>query len=371
MNDARTLVFFGATGTTGRCAVRAAARRGLRFAIAGRNRRKLDAIAGALSPRPEVIVADALDSASMRAMARRATTICSTAGPFTTLGAEVVRACLDAGANYLDASGEQGWVARCLDDFDAPARRAGIVIAPSMAYEVAVADCAGAVAIREMGEAAEVRVVYVLHGFGTTRGTRLSVIETITQGSCQWVDDHRHLESPASDVHRVVLPPPEGPRALLSFGSPEAITLPHHARAHTVRAYLGVSDRLGPAVAWVGPKLPSLLRGRIGRAARRIVVRLPERRRTLRRMTKARSTILAVARSRTGRARTVTVRLIDPYGLSGEILVSGAQALASRNVEVGFRAPTEVLGDPAAFLQTLSAYGAQMDMVEADLLTGG
>lgn len=370
MNDARSLVFFGATGYTGRLAVRAASRRGLRFAIAGRNRKRLERLASSLAPRPDVIVADARKPETLRAMASRADVVCSTAGPFAALGPEVVRACIESGAHYLDTTGEQSWVARCLDEFGAEAARAGVVLAPSMAYEVAVADCAGSVAIREMGEASEVRIVYVLHGFGTTRGTRLSVIDTIARGGVQWVDDRRHLESPAADVHRVMLPAPEGARSLLSFGSPEAITMPQHSQAHTVRVYLGVSDRLGPAVAWVGPKLPTILRGPVGNVARRIVVRLPEGP-SRRGRQRARSTVFAVARSGAGRARTVTVRLVDPYGLSGEILVAGAQALRTRTVAPGFRAPSEVVGDPAAFLQTLSAHGAQMDMVEADLLTGG
>jgi short subunit dehydrogenase-like uncharacterized protein len=359
------VVFFGATGYTGRLAARAAADRGIPFAIAGRDRTRLEALRAELPGDPEVLVADARHPGSLDAIARPGGVVCSTAGPFTELGPPVVEACLRNGAHYLDTTGEQGWVAACLDRHDAQARERGVVLCPSMAYEVAVCDCAAAVAARGMGDVAEVTVVYAVHRFGTSRGTKLSALRSITDEGCQWQDHQRRPEPPGADVRRAVLPEPLGPRSLVSFPSPEVVTVPRHLRVARVRTYLAVPESLGPLMALVAPRLPLLLAGRGGALLRRAVEGIGPGPSETRRK-RARSTCIAVARARDGAARTVVVRLEDPYGLTGEILVTGASHLVDGGIAPGFRAPSEVARDPGAFLRLLAARGAATEVLEAE-----
>ncbi|MFW5926356.1 MAG: saccharopine dehydrogenase family protein [Myxococcota bacterium] len=368
MADDRRVVFFGAAGYTGRLATRAAADRGIPFAIAGRDRTRLEALRLELPGDPEVIVADARNPASLREVAGRASVVCSTVGPFTELGAPMVEACIDAGAHYLDTTGEQRWVAACLDRYDEQARGQGVVLCPSMAYEVAVADCAAAVAARGMDELEEVQIVYAVHKFGTSRGTKLTTLRAIEDQGWQWEHGERHLEAPGADVRRAHMPSPLGSRSLVSFSSPEVITVPRHVGADRVRTYLAVADQLGPALAIAAPKLPALLSTPVGSWLRRAVERLPRGPEESRRK-EARSMVLAVARSKNGRARSVVVRLEDPYGLTGEIMVIGASHLVDGGIAPGFRAPCEVAKDPAAFLQLLAARGAQAETLESDVLT--
>lgn len=369
MAEAPRVVFFGATGYTGRLAVQAAAARGIPFVLAGRDRRRLEALRTELSLDAEVIVADVGDPGSLDAVARAGAVVCSTVGPFRDMGAPVVEACLRNGAHYLDTTGEQTWVADCLDRYGEQARERGVVLGPSMAYEVAVCDCAAAVAARGMGEVAEVTIVYAVHRFGTSRGTKLSVIGSITDPGLQWADGARRAEPPGADVQRAVLPKPLGARSLVSFPSPEVITVPQHMRVAQVRTYLAVPEPLGPVLALGAPKLPTLLGGAAGRMVRRAVERLgPGPSASSRR--KARSTCIAVARGRNGSTRSVRVRLEDPYGLTGEILVTGAANVVDGGIAPGFRAPAEVARDPAAFLQIMAAQGADTEVLEADLLAG-
>jgi short subunit dehydrogenase-like uncharacterized protein len=361
------VVFFGAAGYTGRLAVKAAAARGIPFALAGRDRTRLEALRADLPGEAEVIVADARNPASLDAVARAGAVVCSTAGPFSDLGAPVVEACLRHGTHYLDTTGEQGWVADCLDRYDQQARDRGVVLCPSMAYEVAVCDCAAAVAARGMSEVAEVLVVYAVHRFGTSRGTKLSVLRSVSDAGFQWEGAARRTELPAADVRRAILPEPVGPRALVSFPSPETVTVPHHLRVGRVRTYLAVPEQLGPLLAAAAPRLPSLLDGAVGHLLRRAVEQLgpgPSEHSRKR----ARSTCIAVARSRDGAARSVRVHLEDPYGLTGEILVIGASNLVDGGIAPGFRAPSEVARDPAAFLQILAQRGAGTEVLDADLL---
>jgi short subunit dehydrogenase-like uncharacterized protein len=369
MAAAPRIVFFGATGYTGELAVRAAAARGIPFTMAGRDRSRLEALQAELPTATEVVVADARDASSLDAVARPGAIVCSTVGPFGELGAPLVEACVRNGAHYLDTTGEQAWVARCLDQYGAGAEARGVVVAPSMAYEVAVCDCAAAVAARGMAEARELIIVYAVHRFGTSRGTKLSVLRAIEEPGWQWEVGERRLEPPGAQVCRGVLPEPVGPRALVSFASPEVITVPRHVRTARVRTYLAVPEALGGLLARVAPRLPALLSGRIGDFARRAVEEGPRGPAELRRK-RARSTCVVVARGSDGSARSVVVHLEDPYGLTGDILVQGASNLVDGGIAPGFRAPREVARDPAAFLQLLASRGAETQMLEADLLAG-
>ena len=99
----------GASGFTGRQTVeycRQFAPAGLSWAIAGRNRSKLDSVnlAGA-----DVLVADAQDESALDNLARQTRVVASTAGPFGLYGTKLLDACVRNRTHYCDITGE--WVA--------------------------------------------------------------------------------------------------------------------------------------------------------------------------------------------------------------------------------------------------------------------
>jgi short subunit dehydrogenase-like uncharacterized protein len=134
------IIVFGATGFTGRLVAdylaRAAGREAVRWAIAGRNRDKLDAL-GLGVP---VIVADALDPAAMQALARRTAVVCTTTGPFARYGSELVAACADAGTHYCDLTGEVPWMRRMIDAHHARARETGARIVHTCGFDSIPSD---------------------------------------------------------------------------------------------------------------------------------------------------------------------------------------------------------------------------------------
>ncbi len=107
------LVVFGATGFTGKLVAEyiASTAQKPRWAIAGRNKDKLDAL-GLGVP---VLVADALDAEAVAGIARRTKVICTTAGPYAKYGNEVVAACAQHGTHYCDLAGEVQWMRRMID----------------------------------------------------------------------------------------------------------------------------------------------------------------------------------------------------------------------------------------------------------------
>ena len=132
------LLLWGATGFTGALVAEyLAAREGLggrlRWAIAGRNRSKLEKVARALADqvpgfRAEalpILEADGHDPASLAKLVARTRVLISTVGPYALHGTELLRACAEAGTDYCDLTGEVQWLHRVIAAFDPVARESG------------------------------------------------------------------------------------------------------------------------------------------------------------------------------------------------------------------------------------------------------
>ncbi|MFF5178153.1 saccharopine dehydrogenase family protein [Micromonospora sp. NPDC000316] len=113
------VVLFGATGFTGGLTAEYLARHapaGLRWALAGRNRDRLDAVRTRLTDIDPaladlaLLTADVTDADSLRAVAQSARVVASTVGPFIHHGEPLVAACAEAGTDYLDITGEPEFV---------------------------------------------------------------------------------------------------------------------------------------------------------------------------------------------------------------------------------------------------------------------
>ena len=116
MTEIRThdVVVFGATGYTGRlvCEYLRDRDHGRRWAIAGRNRDKLEGVRAELDLGDDVgiVIADSDDQASLDAMAADTRVLCTTAGPYWWYGSGVVAACAAHGTDYVDLAGETPWM---------------------------------------------------------------------------------------------------------------------------------------------------------------------------------------------------------------------------------------------------------------------
>jgi short subunit dehydrogenase-like uncharacterized protein len=104
------LIVYGATGFTGTLVAKylaATAPPSFKFAFAGRSEAKLQALASSISSRSvPIVVADGGDAAALKSLALSATTVITTAGPYTLFGRPLLAACALAGTNYADLSGE-------------------------------------------------------------------------------------------------------------------------------------------------------------------------------------------------------------------------------------------------------------------------
>src|SRR5476649_468673 len=126
------IVVYGATGFTGQLVAEylAAHYKGdssLKWAMAGRSKEKLAAVRDAIGAPKEtpLIVADAGDPTSLKAMVDQTKSVITTVGPYLLYGNELLAACVAAGVDYFDLCGEPIWMRQKIDQHEAAARQSG------------------------------------------------------------------------------------------------------------------------------------------------------------------------------------------------------------------------------------------------------
>ncbi|MEA2460537.1 MAG: hypothetical protein QOH90_714, partial [Actinomycetota bacterium] len=201
------VLLFGATGYTGRLTARALSRRGVSFAIAGRNRSKLEALAATVGD-PQIRIAEAGDTPGLVKALEGCRVLITCVGPFVEMGDTAVEAALEAGVNYIDSTGEGTFIAKLIER-DSDARSAGIAMAPAMGFDEVPGDVAATLACDGMPNA-ELDVTYAVPrtaSLGTIRST-LGII--LSEGP--WLEDGRtRMISAGEETRWAPMPPPLGP----------------------------------------------------------------------------------------------------------------------------------------------------------------
>ena len=136
------IVVYGATGFTGQLVAEylAAHYKGdasLKWAMAGRSKEKLAAVRDAIGAPKDLplIVADASDPASLKAMAVETKSVITTVGPYMLYGNELLAACVAAGVDYFDLCGEPTWMRQKIEQHEAAAKKSGSRIVFSCGYD--------------------------------------------------------------------------------------------------------------------------------------------------------------------------------------------------------------------------------------------
>ncbi|MFJ8630041.1 saccharopine dehydrogenase family protein [Streptomyces sp. NPDC093568] len=166
------IVLFGATGFVGVLTAEYLAEHapeGLRWAIAGRSGRKLERLRESLPGGEQVGVleADVADPASMRRLAEQARVVATTVGPYVMYGEDLVAACADTGADYLDLSGEPEFVDLTYVRHDARARETGARLVHACGFDSIPHDLGAYFTVQQLPEG----VPLTVDGFVTADAT--------------------------------------------------------------------------------------------------------------------------------------------------------------------------------------------------------
>jgi short subunit dehydrogenase-like uncharacterized protein len=148
------LVIFGASGFTGQFVVEFLAKALKRendtsttWAISGRNEKKLQAVLAAATKaigsdltKTPIIICDTNSDQSVFEMASKAKVVLNCVGPYRFHGEQVVSACVKAGTNHVDISGEPEYLEKMQLKFNNEARSKGIYIVGACGFDSIPAD---------------------------------------------------------------------------------------------------------------------------------------------------------------------------------------------------------------------------------------
>jgi len=182
------IILYGATGFTGRQTVayfKQHAPSTLKWAIAGRDRARLDA----LNANVPILTAGSSDQPSIDSIVARTRVLLSTAGPFAIYGTGLVDACVRFQTHYADITGETHWVRMLIDRYHEKAAADGTRILPCCGFDSVPSDLGAMLIAHTLGpETREVKAFFKMKG-GLNGGTLASMLNMYESGADKTMND--------------------------------------------------------------------------------------------------------------------------------------------------------------------------------------
>jgi short subunit dehydrogenase-like uncharacterized protein len=188
------LVLFGASGFTGALTADYLAKHappGLRWALAGRNRTKLEAVRARLGTDVDLLQADVDDAGSLAAMAAAARVVITTVGPYIQYGEPLVAACAAAGTDYVDLTGEPEFVDRMYLAHHARAVETGARIVHCCGFDSVPYDLGVQFTVEHLPEGVPIHVEGLVRAGGRPSGGTLRTVITALSRGAQYAQAHR------------------------------------------------------------------------------------------------------------------------------------------------------------------------------------
>ena len=180
------IVLYGASGFTGKQTIeycRQCAPSGLRWAIAGRNRSKLETVN---SSGVNILIADAQDDDALNRLTAQTRVVATTAGPFSLYGTKLVDACVRNRTHYCDIAGETPWIRRLIDRHHAQASTEKTRIVTSCGFDSIPSDYGSWLILRHIRHSLQSECMsvsaYFRVGGGINGGTVASLFYMIESG---------------------------------------------------------------------------------------------------------------------------------------------------------------------------------------------
>lgn len=192
----KPVVVYGASGYTGRLICEYLRELNVPFVAAGRSKDRIAEVMTRHVPGIETVDHEVIQiDHSVEALSdlfSGARAVCNTVGPFITYGDEVAEACLNAGAHYLDTTGEQDWMLHSQQKWGSRFAERGLLLAPGIAQMYTTGEIAANVALAAKPGLDTLDVLVLWKGFPTYASTQ--TIFTILKADWFYLEENQYVK---------------------------------------------------------------------------------------------------------------------------------------------------------------------------------
>ncbi|ELY60415.1 saccharopine dehydrogenase [Natronococcus amylolyticus DSM 10524] len=350
-----SLLIYGSYGYTGRLIAREAVARGGSPTLAGRNGDRVARQAEDLGLEGRAID---LTDGPLEDDLEAFDAVLNCAGPFERTAEPLVLACLEAGTDYLDITGEFPVFER-LRQYGETASAAGITLLPGVGFDVVPTDCLAAM-LHERLPTADRLQLGVKSEYGFSPGTARTFVELAGEGGVIRRDG-RLLSVPAAFRSRKI-DFGEGPEHAVTIPLGDVVTAAHTTGIETVEVYGAVPEWSKPLLSATDSLGWLLERPSVERAATRAIDALLDGPDGTALATESATVWGEVVDDDSGERHSGRLRTPNPYALTADAAVSAVERLLEDGVENGFQTPASAFG--SAFVTELA--GVERELLEAD-----
>ncbi len=328
-------VIYGAYGYSGALVVERACALGLRPLLAGRNSRKLRALAEQYGLS---FVGFAIDDAvRARRALEGARCLLNCAGPFEETAPPLLEACLDLGVHYADITGEIGVFERCYA-LDARARERSVTLLPGCGFDVVPSDCLALRLKQRLPSAVGLTLAFTAGG-GLSRGTARTMVRNLAHGAI--VRHAGRLESEPLGARQARFDFGRGPRRTMVVAWGDVMTAFHTTGIANIEVYVELPTAVIAAVralSAVGGLDHPLVFQPLSAWAEKIRGPSSEQR------GRSSAVLWGEARDEFGRRARAALRTPNGYSLTAQTAVELARRLAVGKAPTGFHTPAGLFG---------------------------
>jgi len=354
------VVLLGATGYTGRLTALRMVSQGRAPVLVGRNSEKLQRLVAELLPyapdgrEPDWAIADVTQRGDLLGLLRsESDVLVSTVGPYSRLGQAPVEAAIDAGAAYLDCTGEPAFVQRIFTEYDRRARRTGARLVTAFGFDYVPGNLAAGLLLEKdsANDIEQVDIGYFVSGnFTPSSGTIASATGVALESSYTWREGE--LKSERAGSRSLEFDLDGRPLTAVSIGGTEQFALPRsYPQLRTINTQVGWIGRWSRAWSTAGALAGGAMQvpgvgSAVGAVMRTALGGVSDTGPADHQRAANRSHVLAIGRDRNGvEIDRVQVDGPDPYDLTANLLDWAAALLQRRqDLPVGALGPIDGFG---------------------------
>ncbi len=229
--DANTWMIYGANGYTGRLIATRAVASGWEPVLAGRNASKIKAVAKELDCPFRIFSISSAEGIASHLEGLSAVLHC--AGPFSRTAEPMIAACLLAGVDYLDITGELDVIEFAAEQHEL-ALTAGVSLMPAIGFDVVPSDCLAAKLAAALPGAIQLELAFTA-GSSVSPGTANTMIAGL--GSAGRVRKDSHITRVPTAWKTKQIPFPSGDRLAVTIPWGDVSSAFHTTRIPNIQVY--------------------------------------------------------------------------------------------------------------------------------------